>query len=750
MNPPVDLSSCIGFRMRALAGGFTPVRLGTGQKSPVAKSWQRGETTQVLLRLDETATNTGILATGLRVLDVDVDDADRGALVFELAERNLPPGAMVRRRQGSSRFALIYRAAVGSPSKISIRGPHGVVEVLGDGQQVMVDGVHPSGAAIEWLNDRSPATVPVIDLPVVTEGKIAAFLEACGPLLGAATGVTTQSNLPPRLDPSGRPVAVTNELAAGIEVSWFDGLRAAGKRDALKACFHAIDNTIVDPRDQWMKAVFAAADAEERGCVDAHDLALEWSKRGAHFASEADFEALWNSYKPGRTTVGTLLHLGAQAGADLAGFRPLQSLPPVAPAAAIAALALPATSVAISVAQLPKVPPKRLWLHGTDIVRGAVSLIVAPGGRGKSTFLLTLGLACASGKPLLGANVFGGPLRALYINAEDPINEVARRTRAAMVHHQLSETDLATLRLVGADQLKLSLMTADKGMPRIDPAGWGKLRALVDHETPDVLIIDPLVSLMGGVSLNDNSAAALLMGEFVRLAASHNLGLILAHHSSKNRETNTADAAMGAASIVNLARISLSLEPVSEADAPKIGVAPWDAKSILRLVGTKQNLSPPGTGDRFYRVTSVTLANAQPPIYPNGDSVGVIETFTPSLASTAYPQPILAAVVATIAAAIPPLAPSGRYSGLAAIAAAIAPHRNGQASDAEAKAIIDYLIRQGTLAITDVLVPRPGHGTYTRKGLCVAGSLPGHLNPFTHQPLCAAVTKPSTGTPALC
>ena len=42
-------------------------------------------------------------------------------------------------------------------------------------------------------------------------------------------------------------------------------------------------------------------------------------------------------------------------------------------------------------------PEKREWLHGTDAMRGAVSLVVAAGARGKSTWLIALALACASG-----------------------------------------------------------------------------------------------------------------------------------------------------------------------------------------------------------------------------------------------------------------------------------------------------------------------------------------------------------------
>jgi hypothetical protein len=67
-----------------------------------------------------------------------------------------------------------------------------------------------------------------------------------------------------------------------------------------------------------------------------------------------------------------------------------------------------------------------------------------------------------------------------------------------------------------------------------------------------------------------------------------------------SHELPCLDAAMGAASLVNLARIFLAIEPLSEGDATKVGVAPWDARSTFRVIGTKQNLCPPDTNDRWF------------------------------------------------------------------------------------------------------------------------------------------------------
>ena len=188
----------------------------------------------------------------------------------------------------------------------------------------------------------------------------------------------------------------------------------------------------------------------------------------------------------------------------------------------------------------------------------------------------------------------------LYINAEDATNEVALRLRAAMIHHGVSDADASTLFVAGADKIRPSLLEPDRNQTRLNAAGWTELEAELDHIRPDILIIDPLVCLMGGVSLNDNAAAALLIGTFVELAARRDIGIVIAHHSAKGRDLSSAEASMGAASLVNLARICLSLEALSEADAVKVGIAPWQAKTVFRLLKTKQNLSPPSWPTVFF------------------------------------------------------------------------------------------------------------------------------------------------------
>jgi hypothetical protein len=118
---------------------------------------------------------------------MDVDDQKVISTIIGLVGAHLPRGALIRRRAGSPRLALIYRAAEGEPRKCVVSGPTGKIEVLGHGQQVVVHGFHPSGAAITWMKGRDPDTVHRDQLPTVTEEQITAFLNGFPLALGVVT-----------------------------------------------------------------------------------------------------------------------------------------------------------------------------------------------------------------------------------------------------------------------------------------------------------------------------------------------------------------------------------------------------------------------------------------------------------------------------------------------------------------------------------------------------------------------------------
>jgi len=386
---------------------------------------------------------------------------------------------------------------------------------------------------------------------------------------------------------------------------------------------------------------------------------------------------------------------------------------------------LPSQPRAVHVSSLPIVPPKRKWLHGTDLIRGSVSLLVAPGGRAKSTWLLVCALACASGKPLLYAHIFGGPLRVLCLSTEDGISEMSLRLRAAMKHFGLTDADVPGLYVIGADRWGFPLLRAEGNRAVLDSAGLNALTAELDHIKPDVLIIDPLIAVMGGVNANDNSPAALLMGQLTKLASERRIAIALAHHASKGRDPASAESAMGAASFINLARVALAIEPLDEKRAGEIGLAPWDAKLVFRVIPTKQNFAPPNAHDRWFRLVSIDMLNAEPPIYINGDHVAVVEPFQPGVSSSAFPHQMVRDALLVLDGANPPLTPSKRSPERYAapvIADAIARHRSGQASETDGKALLDHLMKTGLVEVLDVKVFRSGKGPDRRKGLVLTAA----------------------------
>jgi hypothetical protein len=104
------------FRKRALDNRYLLARLRSTSKIPLlAPDWQHGESPELLLDVQVNALNTGLLLAGLQCIDCDIDDPQVTLEVVREARRHLPPGALIRRRAGSPRLVMFYRAAAGQP-----------------------------------------------------------------------------------------------------------------------------------------------------------------------------------------------------------------------------------------------------------------------------------------------------------------------------------------------------------------------------------------------------------------------------------------------------------------------------------------------------------------------------------------------------------------------------------------------------------------------------------------------------------
>src|SRR4051812_16287075 len=85
--------------------------------------------------------------------------------------------------------------------------------------------------------------------------------------------------------------------------------------------------------------------------------------------------------------------------------------------------------------------PPRGWLLGNQFCREFMSGISSPGGTGKTALRLVQFLALTTGRPLSGDHVFHR-CRVLVVSLEDGRDELRRRLRAAMLHHDVSADDI--------------------------------------------------------------------------------------------------------------------------------------------------------------------------------------------------------------------------------------------------------------------------------------------------------------------
>jgi hypothetical protein len=269
--------------------------------------------------------------------------------------------------------------------------------------------------------------------------------------------------------------------------------------------------------------------------------------------------------------------------------------------------------------------PHRQWLYGTDLIRAFVTLLVAPGGTGKSSLILGMALALTTNRRLLRTHIHQ-QCRVALLNLEDPQEEIDRRMAALASHYNVRDEDL---------EERLFISPPDRGV-RIAEAGPDGFSVIYPDEEAiiaevrrnriDVLAVDPFAETHA-LEENSNPAMVKAAAAWRRVARNGNCSVVLAHHVRKG-PVDSIDAARGAKALSDSARIGLLLSTMSEEEANSLGVPLDDRLRYVRMDDAKANLAKRAGKARWFQLSEVTLDNAQPP-YKEGDAVGVIETWEP-------------------------------------------------------------------------------------------------------------------------
>ena len=227
------------------------------------------------------------------VIDLDIENEAYLNAVRTLAERHFGETPVVRRRDGSIRCVLVYRHKAGTPPTTKFAGAYldeqkqkQLVETLGTGQQVVLEGPHAKGAMHYWEGDRE--LVDHLDeIPEITRDMVSAFYMELDGIATVAFGYTKQKlSLPSGGGNRGVAVKVAPDSA-----------HVASDKEMLAKAIHAIDinDPSLDGYDAWcllFRAMWAACGGDRTFYIE---HILPWL-RGNPENEEEEMEAKLASF----------------------------------------------------------------------------------------------------------------------------------------------------------------------------------------------------------------------------------------------------------------------------------------------------------------------------------------------------------------------------------------------------------------------------------------------------------------------
>ena len=244
------------------------------------------------------------------------------------------------------------------------------------------------------------------------------------------------------------------------------------------------------------------------------------------------------------------------------------------------------TAVIDSIAPFnPETIPRKIWLHGTTILCGKISILAGHGGRGKSLLALHRIVAVASGIPITGEPV--KRRRVWLISLEDDINDLRERLTGISIGHNLQQSDYAENLMVTGFEQWFSHITGKTFLEIMET-----ITTTIQENEIGLLMVDPLAHFLT-IDENDNREMGEFMKQLQAVARKTNCAIMLIHHSRKTipgAKTDGLDL-RGASAIHAHARIIEIVNRLPEAEAETMGITGSDRKNIVRIENDKGNFS---------------------------------------------------------------------------------------------------------------------------------------------------------------
>lgn len=285
----------------------------------------------------------------------------------------------------------------------------------------------------------------------------------------------------------------------------------------------------------------------------------------------------------------------------------------------------------ISRARLPDpaaIPPRR-WLYGRILIRGYITVLVAPGGVGKTAMSIAIALSMATGRAQAGDWVYEQS-SVLCCTLEDPEDEFDRRLAAGMIHHGISADDIRDRVFVvsGRDRPLLIAALDTDGFTVCYP---DKERMIQQVRAAGIglIIVDPFVN-SHELDENNNPHINAAARAWAEIANEADCAVLLVHHTRKGAESGDIEGSRGAKALTDACRVGVTLTAMTAKEAEDFGIPDKDRRLHIRLDDGKANLAPPSDKARWFKLCNVHLQNGEPGTpWHEGDHVQAVETWEP-------------------------------------------------------------------------------------------------------------------------
>jgi RecA-family ATPase len=500
-------------RKRLLQAGYLPIP--TTGKRPAVAGWTDIAASEAIIeswgKLYPAALNTGILTRTTPAVDIDVNDADVAEEIEAALWDMIGSRGIVRFGQPPKR-AVLFRAElpftkISTPTFTAPNGLQHHVEVLCNGQQIVVLGVHPvTGNPYTW-HGGEPGDVPRYDLPELTQELAQAFITEATDIM-RSQGWTEEAR---KLN------GTSHGFAHDIGNTLFDEIYGEPERRyalaALRGCAAELSNAQSGERNNKLNALaFRMGTMSAREWVGRDEIDKELYAAAAACGLVAE---------DGETATRATLASGLGKG---------ERMPHPDLADEVQPTDEPISFIDMSHWDAEPVPP-RLWSVRDRIPLRQPTLFSGEGAIGKTLLALQLAAAHALGRDWIGMLPEPGP--AIYFGAEDDADELRRRIADIAAHYHVSVADLIAGGLhLASFAGKDALLGATNRAGIIEPTTlYRRMHKTVCETRPKTLVIDTSADVFAG-NENDRMQVRQFVGLLRRLAIDGNCSVLLCSHPS--------------------------------------------------------------------------------------------------------------------------------------------------------------------------------------------------------------------------